>query len=47
MIDYRKYFSRSLTKFVDYYDVDDVIFCLSSGQAQSAGGNSLLQGLIK
>ena len=47
VMDYRKYFSRPLTKFVDYYDVDDVIFCLSSGQAQSAGGNSLLQGLIK
>ena len=47
VMDYRKYFSRPLTKFVDYYDVDDVIFCLSSGQAQSAGGNSLLQGLIQ
>ena len=47
VMDYRKYFSRSLTQFVDYYDVDDVIFCLSSGQAQSAGGNSLLSGLIK
>ena len=47
VMDYRKYFSRSLTKFVDYYDVDDVVFCLSSGQAQSAGGNSLLQGLIQ
>lgn len=47
VMDYRKYFHRSLTKFVDYYDVDDVIFCLSSGQAQSEGGNSLLNGLIK
>jgi hypothetical protein len=32
---------------VDYYDVDDVIFCISAGQAQSQGGNSLLTGLIK
>lgn len=47
VMDYRKYFSRTLTQFVDYYDVDDVIFCLSSGQAQSNGGNSLLSGLIK
>ncbi len=46
VIDYRKYFNRTLTNFVDYYDVDDVIFCLSSGQAQSSGGNNLLQKLI-
>ena len=47
VIDYRKYNSRSLTQFADYYGVDDVIFCLSSGQAQSYGGNSLLAGFIK
>ena len=47
VIDYRKYSRRSLTKFVDYYDVDDVIFCLSSGQIQSYGGNELLKGIIR
>ena len=47
VIDYRKYKHRTLTQFVDYYDIDDVIFCLSSGQAQSRGGNELLKALIK
>ena len=47
VIDYRKYRNRSLSNFVDYYGVSDVIFCLSSGQAQSAGGNELLRGLIR
>ena len=46
-MDYRKYTRRSLTEFADYYDVDDVIFCLSSGQAQSYGGNTLLTKLVK
>lgn len=47
VLDYRKYFARSLSQFVDYYHVDDVIFCLSSGQAQSDAGNGLLQQMIK
>lgn len=47
VMDYRKYVNHTLTRFVDYYDVDDVIFCLSSDQAQSGGGNKLLNGLIK
>ncbi len=47
VMDYRKYTRRSLTEFADYYDVDDVIFCLSSGQAQSYGGNTLLTKLVK
>lgn len=47
VIDYRKYRHRSLSNFVNYYGVSDVIFCLSSGQAQSYGGNELLKGLIK
>ena len=47
VIDYRKYRHRTLTNFVDYYGVQDVIFCLSSGQAQSAGGNQLLKTLIR
>ena len=47
VIDYRKYRHRSLSNFVDYYGVSDVIFCLSSGQAQSYGGNELLKQLIR
>ena len=47
VVDYRYYRNRSLEEFVDYYDVDDVIFCLSSGQAQSADGNDLLKQLIE
>ena len=47
VMDYRKYSHYSLTEFADYYDVDDVIFCLSSGQAQSSSGNSLLNNFIK
>lgn len=47
VMDYRKYVHRSLTEFADYYDVDDVIFCLSSDQAQSKAGNELLRGIIK
>ena len=47
VMDYRKYVHRSLTEFADYYDVDDVIFCLSSDQAQSKAGNELLKGIIK
>ena len=47
VIDYRKYSHRTISKFVDYYGVSDVIFCLSSGQAQSAGGNELLRALIR
>lgn len=47
VMDYRKYWHRTLTEFVDYYGVEDVLFCLSSGQAQSAGGNELLGGLIR
>ena len=47
VMDYRKYTHRTLTEFVDYYDVDDVIFCLSAGQAQSYGGNQLLKRIIK
>ena len=47
VLDYRKYFNRTLTQFVDQYDIDDVIFCLSSGQAQSSGGNSLLYQFIQ
>lgn len=46
VLDYRKYTHRTLVNFVDHYDVDDVIFCLSSGQAQSAGGNDLLKQII-
>lgn len=45
--DYRKYVHRGLSSFVDYYDVDDVIFCISSGQAQSQGGCQLLEGFVK
>lgn len=47
VLDYRKYFNRNLTQFVDHYDIDDVLFCLSSGQAQSSGGNSLLYQFIQ
>lgn len=47
VMDYRKYTHRTLSAFVDYYGVDDVIFCLSAGQAQSYGGNQLLKRLIR
>ena len=47
VMDYRKYTHRTLTQFVDYYGVQDVVFCLSAGQAQSYGGNQLLKRLIK
>ena len=47
VLDYRKYTHRKLTDFVEHYDVDDVIFCLSSGQAQSQGGNDLLKRIIR
>ena len=46
-MDYRKYNHRTLSKFVDYYGVNDVIICLSTDQAESKGGNSLLNGLIR
>ena len=47
VLDYRKYFMRSLSDFVDYYDVDDVIFCFSAGQAQSAGGSGLINYFVR
>ena len=47
VIDYRKYNRRTLTAFVDYYDIDDVVFCLSAGQVQSNGGNQLLKRFVK
>ena len=47
VMDYRKYTHRTLTAFVDYYGVSDVVFCLSAGQAQSYGGNQLLKRIIK
>ena len=47
VLDYRKYNYRGLAEFVDYYGVDDVIFCISAGQAQSRGGNSLLTHFIR
>ncbi|MBR6113764.1 MAG: hypothetical protein IKQ10_01140 [Oscillospiraceae bacterium] len=47
VIDYRKYNRRSLTGFVDYYDIDDVVFCFSSGQAQSNGGNQLITQFVR
>ena len=47
VLDYRKYTHRKLVAFVDYYGVQDVIFCLSSGQAQSQGGNDLLKAFIR
>ena len=47
VLDYRKYFSLSLTQFVDRYNIDDVLFCFSSGQAQSSGGNALLEQFIR
>ncbi len=47
VMDYRKYVHRSLTAFADYYDVDDVIFCLSSDQSQSKACKELLNGIIK
>ena len=47
VMDYRKYTHRTLTDFVDYYGVSDVIFCLSAGQAQSYGGNQLLKRIIQ
>ena len=47
VLDYRKYFARSMTDFVDYYDIDDVIFCFSSGQAQSSGGSGLINYFVR
>lgn len=47
VMDYRQYFNRSLTSFVDYYNVDDVIFCTAMFLAQSDGGNSFLSSFIK
>ena len=47
VLDYRKYFMRSLSDFVDYYNVDDVIFCFSAGQAQSAGGSGLINYFVR
>ena len=47
VMDYRKYTHRTLTAFVDYYEVSDVVFCLSAGQAQSYGGNQLLNRIIR
>ena len=47
VLDYRKYHNRTLSDFVDFYGVKDVIFCLSSGQAQSRGGNALLDQIIR
>ena len=47
VMDYRKYQYRTLTDFVDYYDVDDVVFCLSTGQAQAATAIGMLNDLVK
>lgn len=46
-IDYRRYFNRSLTDFVDTYHVDDVIFCTAMFLAQSDGGTQLLSNFIR
>lgn len=47
VIDYRKYTHRDLSEFVEYYDVNDVIFCMSTGQAQSEGGCGLLEKFVQ
>ena len=47
VLDYRYYFNRSLSNFVDTYGVDDVIFCTSMFLVQGEGCNSLLNSLIR
>lgn len=47
VLDPRKYYHRSLTSFVDEYDVDDVIFCLSSNFAMSEKSNGIISYFVK
>jgi len=46
-IDYRSYFHMNLSQFVDYYDVDQVIFLTTAAMVQSDGANNLIAGLCK
>ena len=46
-IDYRSYFHMTLSQFVDYYDVDQVIFLTTAAMVQSDGANNLLSSLCK
>ena len=47
VIDARYYTGRKLTSFVDYYDIDDVIFMHGTGLAMSSGGSRLITNFVK
>ena len=47
VLDIRYYNGRSLTSFVDYYDIDDVLFMHGTGLAMSSGGTSMIDHFIK
>lgn len=47
ILDYREYSAMSLSEFVDYYDIDEVIFCHMLGMAQAEGTNNLLEWLCR
>lgn len=46
-IDYRSYSHMTLSQFVEYYDVDQVIFLTTVGMVQSEGANNLIAGLCR
>jgi len=47
LIDYRTYFNRRLVDFVDYYDVDDVIFTMNIYMTQVDDGVSCIRSFVR
>ncbi len=47
VLDVRYYSGRSMSSFVDYFDVDDVIFMHGTGFAMSPGGNNLIDDFVE
>lgn len=47
VLDIRYYFGRSLTSFVDHFEIDDVIFMHGTGFAMGSGGNSVITNFVR
>ena len=47
VLDIRYYSGRSLTSFVDHFEIDDVIFMHGTGFAMASGGNSVISSFVK
>lgn len=47
VLDLRYYYGRSLTSFVDHFEIDDVLFVHGTGFAMGSGGNNVITSFVK